>query len=626
MVYQVLYSNGDLFNTTVVDIGRCLMDECSTPGSTCSNDDVICCCQPLDYSQLQFISKAPVIYNRVVSACGCMPCLANMSFVGAVTRDGVPMPLASLVVDHTLPFLTDRHGYFEAVASGQQSKLTVTPIEYGYASLNYTFPVVLGSINIVAVELVPVTATPSSADNIVLDMTGLSDNGRDQDKITSLVYFPPEFFSDIEECHNSANNQSDNCMIQYIPVDMASDESILKFRLDFLAQDSEQERSKRQAGAPRCVSVYALGWVQVFGDSGQEVSIEMSRGINITTFIDSSLHFAESLQLYQYSSDNVFTPFNSTPMATEVDGGVKVTYHLSPTPLPLIYIIAAEVDKQCYTVVRVFRMKDSEIDQERELRYLVSFVTRTTMPRMVSVVRGYSKECVNIPCNGELSVAVHHYNTLFYPNTIQYSLPNTFPTLPGPIYSSLDDCTMEGAVGTNAMLYFSFIETSSLPSVSPVDSLVTNDNAGIYCYIQLEVYTCADHFTRVMVTSSQEDGQVDRVRYLSSSPDIDVGSGMGCVEQQVVCMEYDCDVPTNVTISVAQCDKDSCLPLEYKDCFPASYPYNLFPLTSPAVSYDSSTVTNTKGTFSSMYNADIAYYKCKLTPEVAVVFQCNLDD
>lgn len=629
MSYLVLYSNGDLLNTTVVDIGRCAMAECSTPDGPCSQSNVICCCQPVVYTELQYFTDndTSVIYDMVVSVCGCLPCNATVSFVGAVVRGEATVPLASLVVDQTLPLLTDRYGFFEAVVSPQGRELTVVPREYGYASFNYTYQVVLGVVNIVEVDLVPVATSPSSTDGIVLDMMGSSGTVMDPGEANSLVQFPPMFFSDIDECFNMATGQPDNCIIQYIPVDMGSDDSVLKFRLDFQAVYGDGSRSKRQTNVPRCVSVLALGWLQVYDDSRQDVVTETSRGMDIITFVASSLQFAQSLQVYQYTSGGVFAPLDNTALATEVEDGVEVTFHLTRPPLPLTYIVGTEVGKPCYTVARVFRMRDGEVDREREPRYSVAFVTRTASPKTVNVVRGHSKECVAIPCSGDLSITVQHYGTLFYPDTVQYSL--TFPTLPGPVYISLDDCTVQGALSDNAMLYFSFIEATSLPDTRPLDTLIAED-ASIYCYIQLEAYACANHYIRVMVTSQQGgdsgDAPVDRVRYLSSiSSTQELGSGTNCLEKHVICMEYDCDASTDVTVSVVQCGKDSCSPQEYESCLPAPYAYNLSPLISPSATYNSVTVSNTRGTFSSTHNTDIAYYKCRLTTEAALVFQCSID-
>ena len=646
---NLFYYNGNEITATNVDIGSCSMNQCTAYQGPCENGTTRCCCQPLQYYDMEYQcqNKPLLLFSHIVSRCGCKPCNITVSFVGLVNDpQDSPVVLAPILVDGTNIVYTDRYGMFGFTMSGLQYEVDVATSITSYAPYQSTFPIIPGTINLIFIQLLEMqseTYTLPKNSSLLLssfDLTRYNSVSEFMSKPSnhkgdSLISFPAGYFRQIS---------LEDCQFQVLPVEMNSDKSIRRVRTSFLTEAISSPMiavSKRQMNnlLPACVTAVSFGSLQMMNTLGQPIIMNSSMEITVITFFSTNSTSYEyndlaHLQLYVYNvSVDIFQLQASSPEIHETNHSYSVTFQI-PNIIPITYIIAYRDEETCYTIARVFNTQTGS-PNDAEVHRQITFTTRQSV-RAVSLVHGESKQCISIPCSGLLSVIVDDYFNTYQPAVITYNLSESVSEMPGPIHASIDDCVTKGMEGDDSIYFFTFTQVSSIPKTPPTDTLQQTDDidTAMYCYIHLQINYCFGYSTRVVVTSSFKNREIEHVRFIghdTQEEDYEEGSGVGCYSVDDVCMEYMYDPFTVVNITVSHCPYANCTTHDYSYCYPVIHTtryenvasnslHNTEPLTSPFFAFKS--IFSSSGLYYSEHNSDIAFYKCVLGNEIAIKYEC----
>ena len=634
-VCKVFYHNGSYINSTVyVNIGHCSQDICSSSQGPCQDPNTRCCCQPLKFTELQYIchNEESQLYSHVVASCGCKPCNLNISFVGFVLApDGSPLPLANILIDRKYQIISDQYGLFGFTVSGLQSHISVTASIIPYAPYLEVIPINPGIVNLVFIQLrkmMSVPFLPQVGPPLVISMIDLDRYNStleyliraDNVKGDSAVVFPPEI-------------PKEECQFQIFPIELNSQESIFKLKKSFTTT-SNDGTSKRDIVSDVLVAV-AFGSLRMINNFGQQIQINSSLALDIISFISSTYYRQEDLlplQLYLYNTAmNMFEVIDTSPQVAPINEGFSVQFEMPNPQVPFTYIIAYREINVCYTISRVMKTQNGALEGS-EVTCTVVFMTQVA-PRSITLRRTTSHHCVAIPCRGSLTIVVDDPFNSYQPSVITHTLSSNAPVMPGPIHSTLEDCINLGENGDSHLYFFTFTQVTSLPQSSPTDTLDTPIvESALYCYMQLELIICPEYTTKVSSISTFEGGSpIQHLRYFDDQSDTenDLGSAIGCSKKQRVCMEYVCDPDSIVNITVSHCS-DNCHQNEYMSCAPTINSHspnslmltNLAHFTSTYFVFDSTETV--PGLYVSETSSDIAFYKCELGDTVALRFECNV--
>ena len=536
------------------------------------------------------------------------------------------------MVDGKYQIISDQYGLFGFAVSGLQSHISVTASIIPYAPYLELIPVNPGIVNLVFIQLTKMMSflfLPRVGSLLVISMIDLDRYNStleylvkaDNIKGDSAVVFPSGI---LEE----------ECQFQIFPVEFNSQESIFKLKKSFTTT-SNNAISKRDIVSNVLVAV-AFGSLRMINDFGQQILINSSLPLNVTSFFNSTHYRQEDLlplQLYLYNTTmNLFEVIDPTPQVALINEGFSVQFEMPNPQVPFSYIMAYKETNVCYTASRVMKTQNGALEGS-EATCTVIFMTRLA-PRSISLRRATSHQCVTIPCLGSLTIAVDDPFNSYEPTVITHTLSNNAPLIPGPIHSTLEDCVNLGENGDNHLYFFTFTQVTSLPQSSPIDTLDTSIvESALYCYIQLELIICPEYTTKLSIISTFEGGNpIQRVRYFNndqSDTDNDLGSAIGCSKKERVCMEYVCDPDSIVNLTVSHCS-DNCHQNEYISCAPTinSHSQNGLMLTNLAHFTSTYFVFNSTETVPGLYvsetSSDIAFYKCELGDTVALRFECNV--
>ena len=646
---DVFYYSGEQVTTSIVNIGRCSEELCVGNSGLCGEENVRCCCQPLMYRNIEYQcgNEPQQIFSRMTTTCGCKLCNISISFLGLVMdNERNPLPLANVLIDGMTSVTADIYGMFGFMVSGLQSRVEISTSIVPYAPYQASHAVVPGGVNFVYIQLLAmeVASFTSPKPNPTLLISAMNlvryssiaefVSSFSNTKGDSLMSFQGGFFG---------NLSIDDIHFQVLPVQMDSQNDMLQVRTSFVTPNSETMSKRQTTGPPEhFVSVIAYGSLQMVNDLGENITIiTSSMPLSIITYTSSSLYEqseVEALRLFIYNKDTgKFDEQDIVPDIQKQNGKFVIIFTVSNISLPITYIIGWRGVQTCYAVVRVFKTQDREMNG-KEAQHPVIFVTRHPSRREVSLIRGESKQCLPIPCTGELTITVDvQYFHTYHPSEINFNLPGGFPETLGKIHATFEDCETYGIQSDNAMYFFAIMEVTEMPDTPPTDTLeeIHSMDIEMYCYINLQVIHCDDQrvmaslintfehsgrsITRHRMIGKVEDGPEDYVQ----------GSGDGCQITEEICFEYVCDPVSHINISVSHCPSSSvCAMEEYVHCYPVidrhdsltNYEVNSKLVSSPFVAFNST--VSKPGIYYSEDSRDIAFYKCELNGTVALKYEC----
>ena len=423
-------------------------------------------------------------------------------FVGMVTdTDNTPIPFAEVLVDDENSLHTNEEGIFgfSLPASQEQTFLLVTAT--GFWRYRRTLSVMPGEVNVLMVTLLRemrVTFTPPLSSFLIsaFDLQVLPPSALDSSLVQSplagetFLQFPAGAFSG-----------ATTFVIRQ--VDLSDPDTLNTLGMSFVSSSTENGEGGRVQGsgeggrvqsegvwgrvrrndeAETVIIVTAIGIITIMGDLGEEAMLPHTV---IHQFLMGGSCDGHPQLYIQVGS--VFEQVEAEVNCTMVgeDARVSVTLATENITFPLTYLLAFEQDvaQQCYIVARSFQL--TSIETLMEIHTTVLVVTMGTQG--VNVMTGETGVCVQVPCQGELTVGIS--------DGLQY-IPNSYAeTLTGSgsgsgrgsgrgsdivsdeldmVYSSLGECEERAlSEGADHLDYYRFVVNPRRPS--PMDPATPND-------------------------------------------------------------------------------------------------------------------------------------------------------
>lgn len=326
-------------------------------------------------------------------------------FVGMVTdTDNLPIPHATVLVDHSDSYTANREAIFGFTVPSSQEKVVVMVTATGYWSHSQTLSVMPGEVNVLTVALLRemrITLTPTlvavlvnvfsmTVHSLPLNPALLEGGGG------SFIELPGGMFP---EPMTLIGRQ----------VDIGNTASLQSLGMSFITSQepvlSRHERGRRSV-RDEMLFVVEVGILDIVGEEGERVEGNMS-GLVVHAFIpvencsklpDLHLYLEEELKLED--KGEVYCDMEGDHAHIQVS--VPPT-----TPLPITYLLGAAEGggEKCYVTVRAF--EPTSMGTFTEIKTTVWLHTKESGTLdMVNVMFGETKECVPIPCHGELSIQV----------------------------------------------------------------------------------------------------------------------------------------------------------------------------------------------------------------------------
>ena len=360
-------------------------------------------------------------------------------FVGKVTNtDNEPIPMATVKVNN-IDYQAN-NAIFGFSVSSLQEEVVMDVVATGYWDYKRLLRVLPGEVNILQVRLMRkiiriIPATPHSVIISTLDLRLLDSNLTSVGgvRVETVVQFPRGVFG-----------QGATLIGQ--PVAMENKASLEGLGMSFITGDqSAGGRRKREGGEGRVVFVVSVGLFNMEGERGEKVANEISGLVSHTLFPPASHSCTDlaSLQLYLRSGSALLPVTNGNTTCSESETQIRLTIPLPDSvPLPINLVIGSPSPETCYIAVKAFENTSSFAGGQGSNEILSTQVWVHTElagpPRVVNVITGVTRDCVPIPCHGEMVVRIL--------DGLQYSPDNYTVHLDDDVIMTSDDVATEAEV------------------------------------------------------------------------------------------------------------------------------------------------------------------------------------
>ena len=419
-------------------------------------------------------NERSILIPDIVENCGCALC-ADMPvvFVGMVTdTKNKALTLVTVEVSgHSENYSTNEEGLFGFSVPASQETVTVVVRAVGFSPHARTLPIMPGEVNVLRVSLlrevrhtIPPMVTPILVNVLNLAVYGLSELG------PSLLqdYSPSssgETFIQIP-----AGSFLEGATLVSRTIDIGNADELRSFGMSFVGVASEEGvRRKRRGGEgggeggrvrrqgegreEEILFVLRIGEVDAVAEDGERMGRNMS-GLVVHFFFPAERYNCSdmaSLQLYLQEERGL------VPLPTQAGDGLSCSQLVNSshvqaflphnTNFPLTYLLAAaeEQGERCHVTVRAF-LPTSTGNLTEMVGTTVWLLTRgQERMGMVNVMFGKTRECVSIPCRGELTIRILdglQYSPENY--TVPLALADNDDVIAGEVYTSLQRCEEKG--------------------------------------------------------------------------------------------------------------------------------------------------------------------------------------
>ena len=377
----------------------------------------------------------------IVEKCGCASC-ADMPvvFVGMVTdTKNKAIPLASVTVEvsgHSENYSTNEEGLFGFSVPASQETVTVVVRAVGFSPHARTLPIMPGEVNVLRVSLlrevrhtIPPMVTPILVNVLTLAVYGLSELG----PLLLQDYSPSS--SGATFIQIPAGSFLEGATLVSRSIDVGNADELQSFGMSFVGVASEE-----------VLFVLRIGEVDAVAEDGERMGRNMS-GLVVHFFFPAERYNCSnmaSLQLYLQEERGL------VPLPTQAGDGLSCSQlvnsshvqafipHNTNFPLTYLLVVAEEQGERCHVAVRAF-LPTSTGNLTEMVGTTVWLLTRgPERMGMVNVMFGKTRECVSIPCRGELTIRIL--------DGLQYS-PESYTVplaLASEVYTSLQRCEEKG--------------------------------------------------------------------------------------------------------------------------------------------------------------------------------------
>ena len=344
-------------------------------------------------------------------------------FVGMVTdTDNTPIPHATILVDSSDTYTANGEAIFGFAVPSSQEKVVVMVTATGYWNHSQTLSVMPGEVNVLEVTLlreVRLTLDPLLVNVLVNVFTmtlyrlplnpALLEGGG----VTtgSFIEVPGGMFPEIMTLIGRQ-------------VDIDNTASLQSLGMSFLISQEPVRRRREERGMKHCDRGVNSGWrgrrsegvmngmlfvvkvgiLDIVGEEGERVEGNMT-GLIVHTFIPVE-NCSMLPDLHLYLEGEGLQLAEEGEVSCDMEGGhAHIQASVPPTtPLPITYLLGVAEDgwETCYVTIRAF--EPTSMNGFTEITTTVWLHTKDS--DMVNVMFGETKECVPIPCHGELSIQI----------------------------------------------------------------------------------------------------------------------------------------------------------------------------------------------------------------------------
>lgn len=348
-------------------------------------------------------------------------------FVGMVTdTDTTPIPHATILVDHSDTYTANGEAIFGFAVPSSQEKVVVMVTATGYWSYSQTLSVMPGEVNVLGVTLlreVRVTVDPLLVDVLVnvfsmtLHPLPLDSAFLEGGRVTagSFIEVPGGMFPEPTTLIGRQVDIGNTASLQSLGMSFLTSQEPARRRRGERGMEHREGRINSDGGRGRrsegvrdgMLFVVKVGILDIVGEEGERVEGNMT-GLVVHAFIPvDNCSKLPDLQLYLEGEGLQLA--KEGEVTCDMEGGhAHIQASVPPTtPLPITYVLGVAEDggETCYVTIRAF--EPTSMKGFTEITTTVWLHTKDSGTLdMVNVMFGETKECVPIPCHGELSIQI----------------------------------------------------------------------------------------------------------------------------------------------------------------------------------------------------------------------------